>query len=388
MPLYVEDEVNENLHKTSKELETTVITASDVTQTAITNNISGYKWEVNYYNQLLGNGDEPKQPDITLNITLQSYRKIENLEIIMSSPLSSTNPSELGGDGFININGVVHKDDIFMAQVHNNKTAIFKIEEVTLDTYEDNNIYKISFKLYGYSTDKKLYESIINKVATNYVYNNEYRFSNQSPTILKKDAYNFEYGMNLIKNIMHTYFNKYYNEKLNYVVIEDNDGKMVDPYLNDFIIKTFSSMDYNVLINVNRMVGDRSNDITIFDGMFTNIKLNQIDKIGSSLPGIYYNSVYYKNVMKVSFSVDKNNWKPYFEDSDYFLSDEFYTGESSDVFETCLYSFVTSKAIVPESIVELIDGIDFNNISNDKKLDCYRIPLICFMYSVYLYKQR
>ena len=106
MPLYVEDEVNENLHKTSKELETTVITASDVTQTAITNNISGYKWEVNYYNQILGNGDEPKQPDITLNITLQSYRKIENLEIIMSSPLSSTNPSELGGDGFININGV------------------------------------------------------------------------------------------------------------------------------------------------------------------------------------------------------------------------------------------------------------------------------------------
>lgn len=384
MPLYVEDEVKENLHKTSKELETTVITASDITQTAITNNIAGYKWEVDYYNQIIGNGDEPKQPDVTYNITLQSYRKIENLEIIMSSPLTSTNPSELGGDGYININGTVHQHDIFIAKIHNNKTAIFKIEEVILDTYEDNNIYKINFKLFGYSTDKILYENIINKVATNYVYNNEYRFTNQSPTILKKDAYNFEYGMNTIKGVMTTYFNKYYDRKMNYIAIEDNNGKMIDPYLNDFIIKAYSGIDYNLLADVNRMVGDRTHDITIFDGMFTNIVLNRIDKIGSSLPGIYYNSVYYKNVLRVAYSVDKTNLVPYFEDNDYFVSDKFYDGTTDDEFEILLYNFVTNKDIVPEDIVKQIDNINFDN----KKLDCYRIPILCFIYSVYLYKSR
>ena len=384
MPLYVEDEVKENLHKTSKELETTVITASDITQTAITNNIAGYKWEVDYYNQIIGNGDEPKQPDVTYNITLQSYRKIENLEIIMSSPLTSTNPSELGGDGYININGTVHQHDIFIAKIHNNKTAIFKIEEVILDTYEDNNIYKINFKLFGYSTDKILYENIINKVATNYVYNNEYRFTNQSPTILKKDAYNFDYGMNTIKGVMTTYFNKYYDRKMNYVAIEDNNGKMIDPYLNDFIIKVYSGIDYNLLADVNRMVGDRTHDITIFDGMFTNIVLNRIDKIGSSLPGIYYNSVYYKNVLRVAYSVDKTNLVPYFEDNDYFVSDKFYDGTTDDEFEILLYNFVTNKDIVPEDIVKQIDNINFDN----KKLDCYRIPILCFIYSVYLYKSR
>lgn len=384
MPLYVEDEVKENLHKTSKELETTVITASDITQTAITNNIAGYKWEVDYYNQIIGNGDEPKQPDVTYNITLQSYRKIENLEIIMSSPLTSTNPSELGGDGYININGTVHQHDIFIAKIHNNKTAIFKIEEVILDTYEDNNIYKINFKLFGYSTDKILYENIINKVATNYVYNNEYRFANQSPTILKKDAYNFDYGMNTIKGVMTTYFNKYYDRKMNYVAIEDNNGKMIDPYLNDFIIKAYSGIDYNLLADVNRMVGDRTHDITIFDGMFTNIVLNRIDKIGSSLPGIYYNSVYYKNVLRVAYSVDKTNLVPYFEDNNYFVSDKFYDGTTDDEFEILLYNFVTNKDIVPEDIVKQIDNINFDN----KKLDCYRIPILCFIYSVYLYKSR
>lgn len=384
MPLFNDDEVNENLHKTSKELETTVITASDVTQTAITNNIAGYKWEVDYYNQIIGNGDEPKQPDVTYNITLQSYRKIENLEIIMSSPLTSTNPNELGGDGYININGTVHQHDIFIGKIHNNKTAIFKIEEVTLDTYEDNNIYKISFKLFGYSTDKIMYENIINKVATNYVYNNEYRFANQSPTILKKDAYNFEYGMNTIKGIMSTYFNKYYDRKMNYIAIEDNSGKMIDPYLNDFIIKAYSAIDYTVLTDINRMVGDRTHDITIFDGMFTNIDLKRIDRIGSSTPGIYYNSVYYKNVLRVAYSVDKNNLVPYFEDTSYFVSDKFYDGTTDDEFEILLYNFVTNKDIVPEDIVKQIDNISFDN----KRLDCYKIPILCFIYSVHLYKSR
>lgn len=385
MPLFTEDVKEENLHKTAKELETTVITASDVVQTAITNNISGYKWEIDYYNQILGNGDEPKQPDVSLNITLQSYRKIENLEIIMSTPLSSNNPNELSGDGFININGTVHKEDIFIGKIHNNKTAIFKIEEVILDTYEDNNIYKVSFKLFGYSTDVNLYENIINKVATNYVYNNEYRFTNQSPTILKKDAYNFEYGMNTIKNIMQLYFNKYYDKKMNLISIEDNDGKMIDPYLNDFIIKVFSSFDYKILMDINKMVGDRSNDITIFDGMFNNINLKHIDILTSSVPNIYYNSVYFKNVMRVNYSVDKSNFKPYFkDDKKYFLSEEFYLGSSTNEFEILLHNFVTNKDIVPESIVKLVDELDFTN----KKLDCYKVPLICYIYSVYLYKHR
>lgn len=384
MPLWNDSPEKENLHKTAKELEMVIYTESDVGQAAITNNISGYKWEVNFYTQILGNGDEPKQPDKLLNITLQSYRLIENAEIILTSPLSAANEDNLGGECYINIGSAIHQYDIIIAKVHNNKTAIFLVDEVTYDTYEDNNIFKVTFKLFGYSHDKATYESIINKVATNYVYNKEYKLSNQSPIILKKDAFNFDYGMSTIKTIMRSYFNKYYDKKLNFIVVDDKDGKMLDPYLNDFIIKAFSSMEYDVLMDINKMVGDRSNDLTLFDGLFTNVKFTTLDKLGSSTPNLYYNSVFFKNVMKVAYSVGKDNFKSYFDQGQYFVSDIFYKGESQDEFEILLYNFIKDKTIVPEDIGKFIDNIDYT----EKRLDCYKIPILCFIYSVYLWKSK
>lgn len=386
MPLFQEQEEQEVLHKSSKELETTVITASDVTQTAITNNISGFKWEVDYYNQILDNGDEPKRPDVTLNITLQSYRKIEKIEMILSSPLNSTNPNELMGEAYINIGSAVHKHDVIIGKIHNNKTAMFTIEEVYNETYEDNNIFKISFKLFGYSTDVSIYNNIINKVATNYVYNNDYKFSNNSPVILKKNAFNFDYGISTLKAIMNKYFNIYYNTKLNYIVLEDSDGILIDPYLNDFIIKGYSSIDYPVLNDLNKLVGDRTNDMTIYDGLVTNIKISRLDKLYTTSPSLYYNSVYYKNVLKVNFMIDKDIKikKSYFEDKDYFISDNFYnnTIAPTDEFEILLKNFLEDKTVVPEDIVKLIDNIEFDNY----KLDYFKIPILCFIYNYFLWK--
>lgn len=384
MALFVDDEEKENLHKTSEELETVIHTASDVTQTAITNNISGYKWEVDFYNQILGNGDLPKEPDKLMNITLQSYRLIENTELILSSPLTSTNEVNLGGECYANIGSVINKHDVFIGKVHNNKTAIFIVEEVVYDTYEDNNIFKINFKLFAYTYDKATYESIINKVATNYVFNKEYKFSNNSPVILKKNAFNFDYGMTVIKNTMKIYFSKYYDRKMNYLVIDNKDGKMLDPYLNDFIIKSFSSVDYNVLTDINKMVGDRSNDLTLYNGLFDNIKIEHVEQLSSVIPGLYYNSVYYKNVMRVAYSVGLDNYKPYFDNKRYFVSDEFYKGSSTDVFEIMLYNFLVNKDIVPEDISKLMDDITFT----DLKLDYYKVPIICFIYSVFLWNNR
>lgn len=385
MALFNKDSVDVNLHKTSKELETTVVMASDVKQTAITNNIAGYKWEVDFYNQILGNGDEPKQPDVGLNITLQSYRLIENMEMIMSSTLTSSNPNDLSGEGYVNIGSVVNKYDIFIAKVHNNKTAIFYIDEISEDTYENNNIFKVTFKLFAYSTDSVVYENIINKVATNYVYNKEYKFTNNTPVILKKNAFNFDYGTNVIKSIMTLYFNKYFNLKLRYLTIEDGDI-FIDPYLNDFITKVFSSEDYPVLLTINRLEGARENDITIFNALVESLDIRHINKLYSSGPSLYYRSNYFKNVMHIEYMVDRDivNYKPYFEDKHYFIDSTFYDGTVSDddKFGNILMAFVKDKEILHEDIISMIDTLSFDNL----KEDYYKVPILCYLYSVFLWR--
>ena len=83
MALFKESKIGKTLPKTSEQLETAQILNSSKVNEKITNNISGYKWKVNYYNQILGKMDKPKQLDTALNITLQPYRLIENLTIIL-----------------------------------------------------------------------------------------------------------------------------------------------------------------------------------------------------------------------------------------------------------------------------------------------------------------
>lgn len=196
MPIYTEDVKDTNLHKTSVELETSQILNSSKVNDAITNNISGYKWKVNFYNQILSKMDAPKQLDTAVNITIQPYRLIEDVEMILTSPITSASTTNLNGDAYIDIRSAVFKYDMFIAEVHN-KVAIFYVDEVQAETYEDNTIYKIIFKLFAFTSDKTTYENLINKVATNYVFNKNYKLSNESPILLKADVFNYKKGLAL-----------------------------------------------------------------------------------------------------------------------------------------------------------------------------------------------
>jgi hypothetical protein len=163
MALYGEDKSNKKLDKSSEELETSVIINSSKLNEVITNQISGYKWKVDYYNQILNIKDIPKQLDTSINGTLQPYRLIEDAELILSSPITSTSTANLNGDAIVDIRVAVNKYDLFIAEVHN-KVAIFYVEEVIPETYEDNTIYKIVFKFFGFTSDKLTYDNLISKI--------------------------------------------------------------------------------------------------------------------------------------------------------------------------------------------------------------------------------
>ena len=117
MPIYTEEVKDTNLHKTAVGLETSQILNSSKVNDAITNNISGYKWKVNFYNQILSKMDAPKQLDTAVNITIQPYRLIEDVEMILTSPITSASTTNLNGDAYIDIRSAVFKYDMFIAEV-------------------------------------------------------------------------------------------------------------------------------------------------------------------------------------------------------------------------------------------------------------------------------
>ena len=379
MALFKESKIEKTLPKTSEQLETAQILNSSKVNEKITNNISGYKWKVNYYNQILGKMDKPRQLDTALNITLQSYRLIENLTIILTSPLTSAATKDLNGDGYVDIKQSVHKYDLFIAEVQN-KVGIFYVDEVYMDTYQNNTIHKIIFKFFAFTSDVATYENLVNKVATEFVYNDEYKFSNEKAILLKKEVLDFNTGITYVQGIMNHYFQKYYDPKLKlFKDISDKNKTVLDLYLNKFIKSTFNCDFFTWLDRVEYVDIEDMWFISIYDALIKNVSLPLCNKLYISKPDEKYSSTFYREVIRVdamsSFSLEAVD---IYSDS-YFIPDEFYTTvldliEDNKLFEIVLFKTIKELDLNLEEIKTAIEAI-----RNDE-YSYFKIPILCFCF--------
>lgn len=378
MPLYTEEVKDTNLHKTSVELETSQILNSSKVNDAITNNISGYKWKVNFYNQILNKMDTPKQLDTAVNITIQPYRLIEDVEMILTSPITSASTTNLNGDAYIDIRSAVFKYDMFIAEVHN-KVAIFYVDEVQSETYEDNTIYKIIFKLFSFTSDKTTYENLINKVATNYVFNKNYKLSNESPILLKADVFNYKKGLEYIQSKMLHYYQEFFDVKLNLVIDKTPKGKVLDTYLNRFIKATFDSNLINWVNKLEYTNLSETNTLNIYDALIRNIDFKLCDKLHITELPIEYNSVFHRDIIRVyAMATYSTDYLSVYTD-DYFITDDFYNIvlddiPTDDLFAINMFKYINSLDIHINDV-----ELAINSVSSDE-YKYFKIPILCFIY--------
>lgn len=378
MPLYTEEVKDTNLHKTSVELETSQILNSSKVNDAITNNISGYKWKVNFYNQILNKMDTPKQLDTAVNITIQPYRLIEDVEMILTSPITSASTTNLNGDAYIDIRSAVFKYDMFIAEVHN-KVAIFYVDEVQSETYEDNTIYKIIFKLFSFTSDKTTYENLINKVATNYVFNKNYKLSNESPILLKADVFNYKKGLEYIQSKMLHYYQEFFDVKLNLVIDKTPKGKVLDTYLNRFIKATFDSNLINWVNKLEYTNLSETNTLNIYDALIRNIDFKLCDKLHITKLPIEYNSVFHRDIIRVYAMATYSTDYLSVYTNDYFITDDFYNIvlddiPTDDLFAINMFKYINSLDIHINDV-----ELAISSVSSDE-YKYFKIPILCFIY--------
>lgn len=378
MPIYTEEVKDTNLHKTAVELETSQILNSSKVNDAITNNISGYKWKVNFYNQILSKMDAPKQLDTAVNITIQPYRLIEDVEMILTSPITSASTTNLNGDAYIDIRSAVFKYDMFIAEVHN-KVAIFYVDEVQAETYEDNTIYKIIFKLFAFTSDKATYENLINKVATNYVFNKNYKLSNESPILLKADVFNYKKGLAYLQSKMLHYYQEFFDIKLNLLIDKTTKGKVLDIYLNKFIKGTFDSNLISWVSKLEYTNLSEASTLNIYDALIRNIDFNLCDKLHITELPIEYNSVFHRDIIKVYAMATYGSELISTYTGDYFISDDFYNTTLEDIPTDDLFGINLFKYIHGQDIHINEVELAIESISSDE-YKYFKIPILCFIY--------
>lgn len=379
MPLYKEDRKDTVLNKTSEELETAQILNSTAVSKVITNQISGYKWKVNYFNQVLDKMDPPKQLDTATNSTLQPYRLIEDTTLILTNPITSASTSNVNGEAYIDIGMAVHKYDLFIAEVHN-KVAIFYVEEVRNETYENNAITYIIFKFFAFTSDEITYNNLKNKVVTEYVYNANYRFSNEKQILLKNDVFTYSKGIKFMQTIMAHYYQNHFDTRLRlFLDINKKGERLLDTYLNKFIKSTLPSNIFEWVDKVEYQDMEEYRNLNIFDCLTKSLTLDLVDKLHIVNPAIKYSSNLHKDIIKVRAMSDYGNDYVDFYTKHFFIEDDFYTKdlerfESHENFEIILFKFINEKSIILEEIKTAI------NMYKNDEFRYYKIPILVFIY--------
>lgn len=379
--------IDNNKAKAIKEIETAIHYSSDNDIVELTDSVAGFPWVVTFYNQILGTNDIPNSLDIGKPIATQSYRVIKDMVVYLDSGLQSIKPDNIEGNITLDVEAPVYQGDIIVAKMHG-RLAMLSIDEVTIRRYETNTMYYASFKLLTFlddSNDHDLYTNLLDKVATTNIYVDDDLCHNTNKRIMDEDTYKFiKGGVKTVDLLFDKYISEYFSKLYRYFILELDKGTVIDPYLNDFIIKFFSPDDYRTIAGIERYGGgeERERKMTIFDLIVEGGDVSFMTDLYFCLKDRGIRAFHNYTPFDYEVTSDKERAiSDLIPDKTYFLSDKF-TGDEvlTDKFEELLRSFIDNNHIDLLMLNEEIKNV--NNYSYEEGY--FKTPILITLFKIYL----
>jgi len=197
--------------------------------------VEGYPWTIHYYGQLLNKNNtlehfDPNTPNLT-----QSYYKVNNLILQVSSPLSSSYDSTTGitsvtGTAIAPYKLTPNTGDVFIAQVDTGEDAIFHITSVSRKTHLKESLYEISYTLYSYTSANPSFISTLDeRVNSTYYFNKDTNFFNRDILIKPSVKEATDRLKNFLIEAEDYYFNTFARKQTGTIFIPGVDYALYDP---------------------------------------------------------------------------------------------------------------------------------------------------------------
>jgi len=225
---------------------------SDRVKEEVRSFIGGYKWDVTYFHRVIDNMDQVTEYDPNLDPTLQDYVRIDNLRLTLDSPLPAGIGDDLKGTAYIDVDIIPNPNDLFIAKLMDGKSVIFVVESVTRVNYNNDNLFRIDFALYGEydSIDDTLISKLLDSTTEELIYNPDYRRKHDEPLYTKEDYLEREEGYKRINKLINLWRNNFIKPSNQYFIgYRDSNNQFVyDPQMNDFIkdIIGYTNLDIDI----------------------------------------------------------------------------------------------------------------------------------------------
>ena len=241
-----------------EELGTNIFTNKERAYESLLQHISGMKWRVDYFNQIINKNTKTATPVAGLK-SIQQYRRIKDTVVYLQSSLdANVNVNELTLEFILNIGITPNIGDIIVANLIGGREAAFKIDRVEKRHYQDHEVYYCGIKFNFFTNkNKEAYNDILDKVIENLIYDKNYIRTFSAPILLEEDYIDISTLKKLRKDLIKFFFNNFIDKEykcLNPFNSYTTKFKVVDPFLNNFILKCVEVDESNVYMQANMLV--------------------------------------------------------------------------------------------------------------------------------------
>lgn len=292
-----------------------------VDHTSLLTHVSGSSWTVRYFQQYLGADNEPTAQDVFKSAVYQQYKLIENLEIKVTSPLSSSEDSEskefeVTGEATMYPPLIPNKGDMFLADIGDGREGIFSITQVTRMSILKDTTYSISYVLIDFSTEQRR-KDLEAKVIKETHFDKRLLSHGMDPVIVS-DEYNRRAILEKQQHVLlDTYLTQFYNKSIASLAVPDQTMITYDGFLVNTIKALFESDEHPLLRQIKTYSTDIANipePKTIWDCMLR--MSDALRPLISEQLGLFdsklfnrlstTNGLYYSNVRDVVFPTDRD----------------------------------------------------------------------------------
>ncbi len=254
---------------------TALINNRDTDIAGLVQYVSGSKWVVTYYSQLLGKDDGVEVFDNNIPDALQQYTVIRDFLILVDTPISpqaydvQNTMTSTGSGKYYNV-FPPNIGDLFTARLINNNIGVFTITSVERMTYNKETVYDISYTLTTITTEASSYLNSLNNKAIRTFYYDKNNYKLNASPLLDPKEYQTKISLGgSLKKIINSYFKELLDTETNLILVPGQKYTIYDYPLSEFLFKVIDSADSPVIKELYRpSINDKYlNQYTIWDAI-------------------------------------------------------------------------------------------------------------------------
>lgn len=239
---------------TPPEYDSTTVDTKYVPQVDLLTHVEGFKWTVQYFSQILANDSALAGQQVALNPVYQQYRLIENFELRVSTPLTSSQDQQtksLVMTGAANVYPLIipNEGDLFIADIGDGRDAVFRVTLSERKSVFKDTIHTIEYTMLEYLTDVRKAD-LGAKTIEKFVFSKDYLMYGANPLIRTEDYDLMTKLREFYYLLAGRYLKMYTSNEYKTLLVPGQPEPCYDHFLTKFISSLFSAQDFTEMRDI------------------------------------------------------------------------------------------------------------------------------------------